>query len=323
MTNRTTQAKPREDHWLGEPVVDHKGTYDQVEELIPVFGRRTFALYTGGLFAFGENPYYDEVLLLDESGQPRIPVGIVSKTYKLIQHRDIFKTTISALHEAAVPLNKVTVFLTMSQFCSRMALRFVFPDEFGLEPGDGHPLRLRLECLNSVDGSTRLIYLMSWYRLVCSNGLIARVNAIDEAIVHTEKAEIPDIRVLIRDSIASIPTEREHFALALRTRVDVHRLRRWVDGELKKKWGALAAARTYFICQTGFDGVFEDPFDKRPPSEKPMTRTEQVPGAVPGRHSSYSISQALAWIARQRFDVQEQTEYMREIPQLIDALERT
>src|ERR1039458_1615542 len=58
-------------------------------------------------------------------------------------------------------------------------------------------------------------------------------------------------------------------------------LRLWVDGELKKRWGALAAARTYLICQTGFDGVFIDPFDKRVPSQKAMKKTERVSGAPP------------------------------------------
>jgi len=36
----------------------------------------------------------------------------------------------------------------------------------------------------------------------------------------------------------------------------------WVDGPLRKKWGALAAARTYLICQHGSDGKFVNPFEK-------------------------------------------------------------
>ena len=97
-------------------------------------------------------------------------------------------------------------------------------------------------------------------------------------------------------------------------------LRLWVDGELKKRWGALAAARTYLICQTGFDGVFIDPFDKRVPSQKAMKKTERVSGAPPKAENTYAVGQALAWIARQRLDLQEQTQYMREIPQLMQAM---
>lgn len=160
-----------------------------------------------------------------------------------------------------------------------MALRFILPEKFGFDPGDSHPLRLRLECFNSVEGSTRLVFLMSWYRLVCSNGLVARVTGVHEAIIHTEQARVPDIKALIADGIASIGPECAYYTQAMRTRVDDANLRLWVDGELKKRWGALAAARTYLICQTGFDGVFIDPFDKRVPSQKAMKKTERVPGA--------------------------------------------
>jgi hypothetical protein len=105
-----------------------------VADAIPLFGRRSFALYTKPAagnelpFVMGENPYYDEVLRLDESGQYDVPVGIVSKSYKLIQHRDLFEIAVRALDEAHVPLNKVMASLTLSKFGGRMALRFVLPE---------------------------------------------------------------------------------------------------------------------------------------------------------------------------------------------------
>ena len=325
-TNAARRRQHQERHWLGEPIIEKRGTYDQVAEAIPLFARRQFALYTAPSasnelpFLTGENPYYDEVVRINDSGEPDVPVGIVSKSYKLIQHRGIFDTTVKALHESQVPLGKVTAFLTLTQFGGRMALRFVLPKEFGFDPGDRHPLHLRLECFNSVDGSTRLVFLMSWYRLVCSNGMVARVAGVHEAIIHTEKAELPDIEALIVDGIASIEGERAYYSRALKTLVDDNSVSAWVDGELKKKWGALAAARTWLISQTGYDGVFLDPFDKAAPSEKKMTKTERVPGSPAKADNAYAVSQALAWIARQRLDVQEQMQYMREIPQLMQAL---
>ena len=36
---------------------------------------------------------------------------------------------------------------------------------------DQFPMEVRLECLNSVDGSTRFRAEVGWFRLVCSNGL--------------------------------------------------------------------------------------------------------------------------------------------------------
>jgi hypothetical protein len=325
-TSTETRLKPQESHWLGEPVVQHHGTYDQVAEEIPYFGRRAFALYTAPAaedelpFLMGENPYYDEVIRLHEFQEQVVPVGIVSKSYKLIQHRDIFESAVRALDEADVPLSKVSVLLTLTRFGGRMALRFVLPEAFSFDPGDSHPLRLRLECFNSVDGSTRLSFLMSWFRLICSNGLAARVTLAHETMIHTERAEVPDIRAFIIAGIESIADEHAYFGKAITTRIDDAMLRGWIDGELKKKWGALAAARTFLICQTGFDGVFSDPFDKQPPSQKSMRRTERVPGAPQKAENAYAVAQALSWIAGQRLDVQEQTQYMREIPHLMQAL---
>jgi len=51
-----------------------------------------------------------------------------------------------------------------------------------------------------------------------------------------------------------------------------------------------------------------------------MNKTLRVPGAPPKAENAYAVGQALAWIARQRLDLQEQTQYMREIPQLMQAL---
>ncbi len=326
MATTSSKLSPQDFRWLGEPIIHHQGTYDQVADAIPLFGRRPFALYTKPAgkdelpLVTGENPYFDEVLRLSHSGEHEVPIGVVSKSYKLIQHRELFETTVRALDEANVPLSLVMVSLTLSKFGGRMALRFVLPEKFSFDPGDSHPLHLRLECFNSVDGSTRLVFMMSWYRLVCSNGLVARVTGAHEAMIHTERAELPDIKALISAGIASLSTERELYGLAMNVRINQIELQGWIDGELKKRWGALAAARTYLICESGFDGVFFDPFDKLPPSQKKMKRTEHVPGAPPKSDNAYAVSQALAWIARCRLDVQEQTQYMREIPQLMHSL---
>jgi hypothetical protein len=128
---------------------------------------------------------------------------------------------------------------------------------------------------------------------------------------------------LVNAGIASLSTERKLYGVAMNVRINHIELQAWIDGELKKKWGALAAARTYLICESGFDGVFLDPFDKQPPSQKTMKRTQQVPGAPARADNAYAVSQALAWIARQRLDVQEQTQYMKEIPHLMQSLAPT
>jgi hypothetical protein len=308
------------------PQVELQGTYDQVADAIPRFIRRPFALYTeasaicGGAPYVGENPLLDEVVQLDSGGSAAVPVGIVSKAYKLIQHQSIFEAAVKALDQSQVDMGKVAVMLTLSQFGTQMALRFVLPAEFGFNPGDGHPIHLRLECFNSVDGSTRLHFLMSWFRLICSNGMVARVAGSHRSTIHSERADVPDLKALILDGIVSIDGESKSYGRALATPVDASRLRAWVDTELRAAWGPLAAARAYLICRTGYDGVFLQPFDTSLPSEKLMKKTELVPGSPAGADNLYAITQALAWIARKRFSPQEQAQYMLRIPGLIDRL---
>jgi hypothetical protein len=74
------------------------------------------------------------------------------------------------------------------------------------------------------------------------------------------------------------------------------------------------------ICTKGWDGKFVDPFEKAPPHSKTMEQTQQVPGSLLAADSAYSICQALAWIAKERRDIQEQLDRMREIPDLMGAL---
>jgi len=326
-TANATEGQPlRVPHWLGEPVINAHGTFDQVEALIPKFDRRPFALYTAPPapdqlpLLVGENPYHDEVFRLSAAGEPEVPVGIVSKSYKLVQHRELFETAVRALHDSDVPLRQVTVYLTITKFGGRMALRFVLPRQFGFDLGDGHPLHLRLECFNSVDGSSRLVVLLSWYRLVCSNGLIVGIDRVHQAIIHTETQEIPDVRSLVVEGIAALDSERAFYSQWFKTRIPDAVLDKWVDDPLKTKWGALAAARVKLIFKTGHDGEFEDPFEKASPSQKRMTKKDAVPGAFMKADHAYAASQALAWVARQRLDVQDQLDYMRQIPDLMREL---
>jgi hypothetical protein len=43
---------------------------------------------------------------------------------------------------------------------------------FDFEPGDKNPFVLRISCLNSVDTTTVLEISLSWFRSICSNGMM-------------------------------------------------------------------------------------------------------------------------------------------------------
>jgi hypothetical protein len=71
---------------------------------------------------------------------------------------------------------------------------------------------------------------------------------------------------------------------------------------------------------TGHDVKLSDPFEKGKPTEKTVEPTAEVPGAVIPVDSVYAVSQALSWLAKERWDVQEQLEWKQQIPDLVKPL---
>ena len=59
-----------------------------------------------------------------------------------------------ALSTRKIPESAVKAQLTISEYGERMGLSVFLPEEYDFDPGDGHPMALRLECVNSVEGST-------------------------------------------------------------------------------------------------------------------------------------------------------------------------
>jgi hypothetical protein len=314
--------------WLGEPITTVAGTPEETYAVLPIFDRRAFGLKypTGGqmqlLMPNGVNQYWDMIVRLPlNAAESETPVGIVSKSYKLIQHRDLFDGTVQALQASGVDLKDVQVQLGLTTYGGRMALRFILPERFAFNPGDKNlKMSLVFECFNSVDGSSRLVVTLGWLRLVCLNGLMVGTSRLSQRFIHNEFLEMPDLSELLREGIAAANAEIDFYSQWLQTRVPKKQFVRWIDTVIKDKWGSLAAARTHLICTKGWDGKFVAPFEKAPPSLKAMEQTRQVPGSLLCQESAYSICQALAWVAKERRDIQEQLDWMRDIPDLMGAL---
>ena len=143
-----------------------------------------------------------------------------------------------------------------------------------------------------------------------------------QRFIHNEYLELPDLNSVLADGIEAAKKEIACYGEWMKTSVDSSKLTRWVDGILKDRWGALAAARTNHICRTGHDGVFADPFESAPPSQKRMARMQKVPGCPSTSDNAFAIAQVLAWIAKERRDISEQLDRMREIPELMASMLR-
>jgi Domain of unknown function (DUF932) len=65
----------------------------------------------------------------------------------------------------------------------------------------GNPLGLRLECFNSVDGSSRLVILFGWLRFVCTNGLVTKYDVAQGMSFVASQRKNAEERVTWQDDI--------------------------------------------------------------------------------------------------------------------------
>lgn len=318
--NAPVRTGPRAlSRWKGRNVISRTGYWSELREDVPSFEMWPYSVGGGAT----ENPYLRSVVRLPlvDSEQP-IPVGIVSPGYALVQHRALGDFCVDTLRRLDLFYDRLRCDVELTELGEWMALRFCLGDDFSLTPPDGHSLDLRVEVFNSVDGSSRLLLAMSWFRLVCSNGLTVRDTLTEIADIHDRHLDVGKLDQAIVQGVELAAADREKLLDWFGSRVSQEAQAAWADGALASTWGKKAAARCLHICATGSDGEFVNPFAGGKPSERKLRSTGIVPGAATPATSLYDVSQALSWIATQRLNVEERLGWQTDIPKLIGALER-
>jgi hypothetical protein len=307
--------------WLNSPITFHEGTLASMRSFLPDFERRSFAITQPDNEHSRLNERLDTIVRRPFRDDPGfIPVGVVSKEYALVQHTDVLDVAVQALSDAKIAPQKVRAELKITEYGERMALSLYLPDEFSFDPGDGHPLALRLECLNSVDGSTRFRALMGWFRFVCSNGLVIGVTRSDLRQRHVGNLSLVNVADVLQAGIQESATEVENLKKWRQQRIAPRDLVPWIEKDLRKGWGYKAAARVYNIARTGHDVEIIGPYKGNTPITVPVRRADRVPGAPEVADNLYDVSQILAWLAKERRDFQEQVEWRERIPELLEPL---
>lgn len=307
--------------WQGATVTRCTGSLLQVEEHLPRFDRRPFQVTTGLSALTSDNPNYDVIVRVNgEAGYGEVPVGVVSKKYTLVTHRKVFAYAAEALTNNDIDPNTVQVDLDLTDLGERMELTFTLPEEFQHDPGDGHPVGLQVRCMNSVDGSTRFMALVGWFRWVCANGMVVGTATSQMRRVHNQGMAVDDIGLTIRAGLQAATEDLNRFREWARTPTTDGDLRNWIDTDVKEFWGVKAATRAFHIVTTGTDVSLANPFEQETPSRRAIKEVSVVPGADPLNRNAYTVSQALAWLARDRRDLQERHGWMEDIPELMVKL---
>lgn len=307
--------------WFNSPVTFHEGTLTDISKRIPAFERRPFGLALTGGETLRMNERLDTIVRLP-FGEDKtvIPVGVVSKDYALVPHTAVLDEATKALDAARIAPSDVKAELKITEYGERMALSLYLPDKYRFDPGDGHAMALRLECLNSVDGSTRFRALMGWFRFVCSNGLIIGVTRSDMRRRHVGDFQIEDIQRVLTSGLNESEAEKRNFEKWRKTPVSMKRLAPWTEDALRKGWGFKAATRAFHIAQSGTDVEIVGQYKGCTPTTIAVRQTKAVPGAPRESRSLYDVSQVLAWLAKERRDLQEQLEWREQIPDLLTSL---
>ncbi len=327
---RSSQLRPRhagvvfddgQPKWFNSPVSFQEGTLKDIRAFVPEFERRPFALtqpgnehsrINGRLDTIVRRPFGDD--------QSYIPIGVVSKGYTLVPHQTVFDVAEKALGAAEIVPEEVKAELYITEYGERMALSLYLPKKYSFDPGDGHSMTMRLECFNSVDGSTRFRALMGWFRFVCSNGLIIGVTHSDLRRRHIGDLGLEDVQAVLTSGIKEADTEKKNFERWRNQPVMLDALVPWINKELKNGWGFKAATRLYHISRTGYDAEIIGPYKKNSPTTIPVRITDEVPGAPSECRNLYDVSQSLAWLAKERRDVQEQLAWREGIQDLLTLL---
>jgi hypothetical protein len=309
------QARLTDWTWEGATVVELTGKVGDLFAYIPVFSRHPFRV------GAEENRFKDEIRRepLKITEEP-LPVATVSKSYCLIQHREVLASVFRALKMIGIDISGVASSLLLSEYGERMQWSCQIPD-IDFDPGDGHPIVLRINCLNSVDASTALEITFSWYRLVCSNGMMFGLKDSRLRRRHVQSLDPEDIAAYLKEQLDQRPEEQSLYVRWRGEVVEDSTLIGWIDEKVAEEWGQHAAARVWNIIKEGFDGEVEQVRNLKP-HQLPVRSANAVPGACAPVRNLFHVSQALSWIAGTRNTIPERLEYVKAIPRLMEPLQR-
>lgn len=306
--------------WRGREITHVAGSWPELKRLLPQFTTAEFWQEPD----FLPNPYLRTVVRQPMSpNEALVPVAVVSNSYRLVQHSEVIEKCFAGLcsHKCDPELLDCEVGLTPLGEWMYFRVYLPYQRVWSYTPADDPvPLRLRLECFNSVDRSSRLVIWLGWHRMICGNGLMLRGTKAEIRDVHDWRLNLETIPNIVARAIGQVPPELARLREWEATTFGTAQLTDWVDNVVAKTWGKKAACRVYHICRRGTDVEYIDPFAPGKPSEKPVREIMSVLGAPIPSHNLFHVSQALSWVATRHANNEERVEWQAQIPVLIDAL---
>ncbi len=317
MVDEIAEALEETGFWRSRNVVYWAGKWNQLAGLIPSFEIADFRESQ----QTPSNPYMKSVVRLPRTKfEQRVPVGVVSNTYTLVQHTDVVQECLKGIRSAGIDASELRMELGLTELGEWMHMRIIFPENYDFMPRDGKVVKLRLEGFNSVDGSSRLIILLSWLRIVCTNGMVIPETKAEFREIHDRRMDIEQIPHIVGRGLKMVHLDLIRLRKWNAVGVEPQRIKDWANNDVTKAWGKKAACRVFHVCTSGYDVELTDPFSQGDATDKPVQKTQKVPGAPELAHTFYDVSQALSWVASNRKNAEERLDWQTKIPDLVESL---
>lgn len=230
--------------WHGREVKIYKGSIKDLRQKIPDFGRYPFSIEEGI-----ENEYLDLIARkphLQDKGF--VPVAAVSKEYGFVEHHEVIESVLLALKNFVDNPQYLEAELQLSKYGARMWINFLLPN-CRFNPGDGYPVVLLVNCLNSVDKSIAIRLHLSWYREESDTEMMGR----GAKWYHTESFKIEQVEGFLAYQFLRFSKEESLYKKWYETKLDWASVVKWLNKTVARKWGAHTAVRVYHIAKTGYD----------------------------------------------------------------------
>jgi hypothetical protein len=317
MTQNIVEPLNEQKRWRTRDVKYWGGTWEAIAPLIPTFE-------IGDFKAEGDspsNPYMKTVIRKPQSRVERpMPVGVVSNSYGLAQHHEVAAKCFDGIRSANISPKGLRCEVGLTELGEWMNLRVYFPDDRDFKPAKGDSLKLRLECFNSVDGSSRLIVLLGWMRLVCTNGMVIRETKTELTDIHDDRLDLEQIPKAVSEGLKKVRGDEDRMKKWVGTKLSLEQLAPWANQAVSESWGKKAACRVFHICRSGHDVELEDAFAPGEATEKPVKQTVRVPGSPALAENLFDVSQAMSWVATGRNNPDERLDWQSGIPRLVGRL---
>lgn len=288
--------------WHGREILMSSGQIKNLLQKIPDFGRWPFEV------GDEENEYLDIIARKPHGSGGHIPVAAVSKDYNLIEHHEVLDTVLKALKNHVGDPQSLEAELRLSKYGARMWITFLLPN-CKFDPGDGYPVVLQVNCLNSMDKSIAVRIHLSWHREGSNTEMQGRMLKRN----HDAAFKIEEIEEFLAYQFRRFSREESLYKKWYETKLDWNSIVTWINKAVAKKWGSDTAARVYHIAKTGNDTM----------AEVPSLFTPEVPGLFTPVENVYHASQVLSWIASQQGTIESQLTRLGQIHGLMaDLLEQ-